>query len=309
MRFAFSSVFWLDVYEDDVEYNWCLFWGNPPKIVPSNVEIYTDRPSCRFRTCSICMATCTLRCFHPYSFAILPPTKFLSYFFFFKNAPSLTLFEFTSFPRQIQCNKKACFWFSSVNLIDQIWVDQIFCFLQMATEESVVQQLVDRISFLLEKYPIENKTAAKLNQEEISQHEIREKTEGTLITLSKTKLETILEKIGGKLEKVRQFVENSKIKNDHKKQCPMKTGLLHGDCDWTIEKLTKKFLFFPFWYFSNEPLLLFPTKNIGRHNGTNRNTLDWNYVELHVKCALDQNNQNVKPSEFDSCHKAARFDT
>lgn len=101
----------------------------------------------------------------------------------------------------------------------------------MATEESVVQQLVDRISFLLEKYPIENKTAAKLNQEEISQHEIREKTEGTLITLSKTKLETILEKIGGKLEKVRQFVENSKIKNDHKKQCPMKTGLLHGDCD------------------------------------------------------------------------------
>jgi hypothetical protein len=71
-----------------------------------------------------------------------------------------------------------------------------------ATEDAIVANLVERVAALLEKYPVENMKAAKLNQDEISQHEIREETESTLVALAKTKLELVLDKLVARLEKV-----------------------------------------------------------------------------------------------------------
>jgi hypothetical protein len=72
----------------------------------------------------------------------------------------------------------------------------------MANEDSVIFNLVDRLSQLLEKFPVESRNEAKLTQDEIQQHNIREDLENTLKGLAKTKLEMILDKFCQKLEKV-----------------------------------------------------------------------------------------------------------
>jgi len=75
----------------------------------------------------------------------------------------------------------------------------------MSNEDSVISNLVERLSQLLEKFPVESRNEKNLTQDEILQHNIREDIETTIKGLARTKLEMTLDKLCLKLEKVCLF--------------------------------------------------------------------------------------------------------